>query len=465
MVVLINCFYIVLIHSKYLYPETVLNPVLLMSPPHALLSGLSLNNLNEKFDSTQEGDISEFIRWFWGFSDAESNFSIVLYKNKTGTIISAQFRFTIELHIDDIDALNLIKSKLNIGNDIAVYGNSCKFTVTHPKDIYILIGIFDKYNLNTIKYLDYLDFKKAFIFYQERDKKINKEILIDQLLRIKNGMNSNRTNFNFPDEHKIIITDYWLLGFIEGEGSFYLSRNGFEPCFSIGQSEAQLPVLEKIKEHFESNLGFDKYSMFKLKSSASILITTGKAVNISKPLITLRIKNISVLINYLIPYIENMTFITKKSQDFRDFKIISTSVHKGSHRIEEIKLLILDLSYTMNNYRLSRNLDPKKLDSLSDKSINRIINAEPTIRHLDDGRQLDIVTGKAVNRRWTNCVYEIINDTGEIWLASTLNDAGEILGVNFRTVTRHLDSESLYLRGDYAEINGYKVIRVPVFNH
>ncbi len=70
-----------------------------------------------------------------------------------------------------------------------------------------------------------------------------------------------------------------------------------------------------------------------------------------------------------------------------------------------------------------------------------------------------------MNRRWTNCVYEIINDTGEIFLASTLNDAGEILGVNFRTVARHLDSESLYLNGDYVEIKGYKVRRVPVFNH
>lgn len=39
-----------------------------------------------------------------------------------------------------------IKSKLNIGNDICVYGNSCKFTVT---------TMFDKYNLNT-KYFYYV---------------------------------------------------------------------------------------------------------------------------------------------------------------------------------------------------------------------------------------------------------------------------------------------------------------------
>ena len=128
----------------------------------------------------------------------------------------------IELHVDDIDALKLIKSKLNIGNDIVVYGNSCKFTllVTHPKDIYKLIAIFDEYNLNTTKYLDYLDFKKAFNLYQGRDKTIKeKQTLIDQILELKKGMNKSRINFSLPADHKIVISGPLLLGFIEGEGS------------------------------------------------------------------------------------------------------------------------------------------------------------------------------------------------------------------------------------------------------
>lgn len=36
-------------------------------------------------------------------------------------------------------------------------------------------------------------------------------------------MNTSRTNFVLPDSHKILITPYWLLGFIEGEGSFSVS--------------------------------------------------------------------------------------------------------------------------------------------------------------------------------------------------------------------------------------------------
>ena len=116
----------------------------------------------------------------------------------------------------------------------------------------------------------------------------------------------------------------------------------------------------------------------------------------------------------------------------------------------------------MNNYRLSSNSEPEKISPLPKESIDRIINAKPTITHLSDGRQLDNVTRKVVNRRWNNCVFEITNNNGEIILASTLNDAAEILNVDFRTVRRHLDSSSGQQDG-FAIIKDNKIIRVAVF--
>jgi hypothetical protein len=44
------------------------------------------------------------------------------------------------------------------------------FTITSSEGTSHLISIFDKYNLNTTKYLDYLNLKEAFKLYQERDK-------------------------------------------------------------------------------------------------------------------------------------------------------------------------------------------------------------------------------------------------------------------------------------------------------
>jgi len=173
----------------------------------------------------------------------------------------------------------------------------------------------------------------------------------------------------------------------------------FRPVFDIGLSKVQLPVIEKIKEYLENNLGFDKYSMFKLKNSSAITIIETKSMNNSKPFIRLKILNNNILTNYFIPFLDNMTFITKKGKDFNDFKIINMAVYNGAYRNEEIKPLILKLSYTMNNYRLSSNSEAEKIPSLSKEILDRIINAKPTIIHLGDGRQLDIITRKQVNRR------------------------------------------------------------------
>lgn len=136
-------------------------------------------------------------------------------------------------------------------------------------------------------------------------------------------------------------------------------------------------MLEKIRVFLESNIPFDKYSKFKLKNSSCISIGTSplrvltrsgtspprasSGKENSKPFVRLTIRNTNILNNYLIPYLNNFKFISKKGKDLEDFKIISNSLYNGTHIIDEIKDLIIKLSYTMNNYRLSSSityLDP-----------------------------------------------------------------------------------------------------------
>jgi hypothetical protein len=81
------------------------------------------------------------------------------------------------------------------------------------------------------------------------------------------------------------------------------------------------------------------------------------ARNNSKASVLLLIKDIHILHNYFIPFLNNMEFITKKGKDFKDFQIICRAVYNGAHRREDIKSLIIKLSLTMNNYRLSELLD------------------------------------------------------------------------------------------------------------
>ena len=70
-------------------------------------------------------------------------------------------------------------------------------------------------------------------------------------------MNRKRTDFKMPLDHIITITPYWLLGFVEGEGNFFIIRKGEGISFGIGQTVRELPGLEAIKDYLFTLPGSD----------------------------------------------------------------------------------------------------------------------------------------------------------------------------------------------------------------
>lgn len=298
--------------------------------------------------------------------------------------------------------------------------------------------IFDKYNLNTTKYLDYLDFKKAFNLYFNRDTHLTAEYVKHEILELKNKMNTNRVNFDRPENYKIIITKSWLLGFIEGDGFFFVRRDTLIPVFCLELAGIQLDVLIEIKYFLENSLGFDTYSLYKLKNSSTIAVTTVKAINNPKSTVAITVKNVKVLNNYLLPFLDEMLFLTKKGQDFKDLLIISRAVYNGSYRKQKIKRITLKLSYTMNNYRLSTNANPDS--SLSNEERDKLISSPPTVEYLYDGRVIDSCTGKLIHQQ-TSCVYEIRKLNGKVLMANTLSEAASLIGVYPETLSKYLDIE------------------------
>lgn len=404
--------------------------------------------------------LDKFYRWFAGFSDAEGSFTISpILNRKTNKIEVFSFKFTIGLHKDDLGVLNIIQSNLRMGK-IYSYTDKYIFVVTKMEDIKNLISIFSKYKLNSSKYLDFSDFNLAFTLYQKREKLTDE--LISKLLELKNNMNTKRINFNMPENH-VLITKSWLVGFIEGDGSFSIERAAFKPVLSIKLSKTQLPLLVKIKEFLENNLGFDSYSMYKIKNTSILSIISEKARDKGKsiPLAALMIKNTHVLNNYLIPFLSEEKFMTKKGEDFLDFKIICKTIYNGAHSIEEIAALVLKLSYTMNNYRLST--FQGTVNYLSKDEMDRLMNAKPTIEHLKDGRQIDLITKKVVRSRSSSCIYEIIKPSGEVLLMPNLAESALMLDTSFKTLKRHLEVLDNNSDGSKIVFKGYTVRRIPVF--
>src|SRR5712664_2055818 len=188
-------------------------------------------------------------------------------------------------------------------------------------------------------------------------------------------------------------------------------------------TERQLPVSTRqvflIKE-----LNFNIYDKIKIENTSVIAINNQKARNNSKGSILLIIKNVNLLYNYLIPYLDGLEFITKK---YKDFKVLVKVVYYGGNKDKEIKSIILKLSYNMNNYRLSTSTSNS--ETINSEEKDKLINMTPKVKRLKDGRLLDILSNKVIHQAESS-IYKILNPKEEIFIVQTLTEAANIVGVN-----------------------------------
>lgn len=337
--------------------------------------------------------------------------------------------------------------------------------------------------MNTTKHLDFLNFKEALEIssslsqcLESRDK-IEK---IEKILELKNSMNKKRTNFTLPVYH-IRITPYWLLGLIEGEGSFHLSRTKLVVGFSLSLTEVQRPVLESIIKYLESQL--DKYSLVKASKTKLFNLSFEKAIENAKPKIKLSITQLDYLINIFIPFLETLVFKSKKKLDFDDFKFIATLIYQGKHLIPEIKSLILKVSYNMNNFRLSTNkiknleliepnLNIKTEEPGAEKEYNSNITdfereellRQPAI-HISnsEGERINVNTGKVIREVFVIEVEKTISSPNgslekEYTIYNSILDCSNSLGVSRPIIYTKIKNGT-----GLAGTNIDRIRKVPVF--
>lgn len=389
-------------------------------------------------------NLDSFYLWFAGFSEAEGCFKVKpKYRNGKSSVHSFYFEFEIHLHIDEINLLYFISSTLGIGKVyIRESSNSCSFIIGNEKDLRILIDIFDRYTFNGIKLLDYLDFKRAFFMYFNRQETLS-EALSNLILKVKQGMNTGRESFNMPKDHQLKVTKYWLLGLIEGEGSFNLSRGNLIPNFQLLLTSAQKPLLEEIKKHFINNLNLDEYSLWKIHNSSVISINDISARGNSKPVVRLLIKDVRFLNNYIIPYLSSMPFISKKGYDFKDFSLICKLLFVGAHEDVNIKNLIIQLSLGMNKFRLSSFKGPK------DKSLT-----SKELELLNDTITLKISQGL----EYKNSVIYFLSISNHDIIVDSLTEAANLLNISSDTLRKLLAKNN-----EEAKVNNNLVKRIKIF--
>ena len=167
-----------------------------------------------------------FEQWLVGFTDGDGSFSITHQGDKWGISYKlAQSRYNLRV-------LYYIKKQLGVGS-ITKDNSKGQLFIRDRKTIEtIILPIFDKYPLLTSKYFDYLRFKKALDVLNDINLTIdNKNI---KLLKLKNSKAAcnykspawNNVSLPLKDANTIkgIMSKPWLVGFIEAEGNFYLTK-------------------------------------------------------------------------------------------------------------------------------------------------------------------------------------------------------------------------------------------------
>lgn len=312
-----------------------------------------------------------FIEWLRGFTDAEGCFYLAPHSPDS---LNFSFSYSISVHIDDIQVLGYIQQSLQMGN-IRVTRGMATFKVTKQEDIKKILEIFSKAPLNSIKQLNFLAFKKAFELYiNNKSKDLSLKLQMDN---IRDNMNSNRTDYSWPDR-KIRISPYWLLGFVEGDGSFSVILRNISTIFLrfiISQSRMDLFLLKEIQKYL-NNLAVVKG----LIKSGRTYSNPEDFTHISNEQ-NLEITNSLFICYIIIPFFNDLTFRSKKWLDYKDWRTIFKLRENGHHYNTECWEVIKLIFSQMNNRRLStykekESLNMEVLQSKIEKFLNGPSNYE-----------------------------------------------------------------------------------------
>jgi len=283
-----------------------------------------------------------FIEWFVGFTDSEGNFNIKITGLTNNTFKNVQFIFHIGLHKDEIKVLEYIMNTLNCGH-ISKSENRINYFVNDINSLlYVIIPIFNYINLNSSKYHHFTLFKKAVMLTKNKNHLLDKGKL--EIIKYQKEM-QNMSGKWIPSSisNNINITKYWLVGFIDGDGTF--STNKYVPKFKLENHIKELELYNKIREFLKIG---------------NVMIITSRINKFNNNFtIVLEISKIRELKKILIPLIYDNDYIFLKSLKHLDFlfwlKLVDI-YYKGYHTILKGKYVFNAIKLHMNKYRLTTNI-------------------------------------------------------------------------------------------------------------
>ncbi len=222
-------------------------------------------------------------QWLSGFTDAEGCFCLSYRKDKEQHVPM----FLIKQHVVDSNLISDIKNFLGVGR-IYTSANLCSFYVKSEPELMRVIPAFHD-NLRTSK-IDAYNRLRSFFALEKSEKKDN-------------------------------LSEDWLSGFIDGEGSFYIIINKNEGYkygyqirvgFGISQNAREVKLLHRINEDYLKGVG-----KIKLQNSTNSYL--------------LSVDKMSSIRDIVIPLIGRIELKSRKRNDFLLFEQAVELMNSGQH--------------------------------------------------------------------------------------------------------------------------------------
>ncbi len=169
---------------------------------------------------------------------------------------------------------------------------------------------------------------------------------VNKLINLQRLNTEARKNMN--------INPYWVSGFVDGEGTFYVGVNknstmniGYQvlPEFRIVQHKKDIKLLYALKKFFKAGVvrvnHDDRYE--------------------------LRIRSIEHLNKIVIPHFNKYELLTQKKFDFIKFRKIINLINQNKHLTKNGLLKIIEISSQMNRKDKKKTLEIKKFILGQDK--------------------------------------------------------------------------------------------------
>lgn len=330
-----------------------------MAKSYSSLVDSGISNLNSESinsDVYYENPEKKLDPWFvTGFADAESSFSMSVFKSKTAAIgWTIEPCFIITLHKKDIELLKKIKNFFGVGSVDIAGSKIARYRVRSRQDLKTIILHFERYPLQTTKVINFVSFCKilelmnnkshtnveGFLTLLSLINKLNNplsESLLENLAPLGEIPNVDlelysAESLNLKDK----LNPWWISGFATGEGSFtYFTRKrvnaagntvkDYTLAFEISQRSDSLYVLNLIV----NTLGWGKVYT--------------ETRGISKFRLVLR----DLILNDLVPFFDKYPLEGNKALQYSIWIQIVKTLHKNPRsdfRENKVEALIKELS-------------------------------------------------------------------------------------------------------------------------